>query len=794
MKCSRIDRSLSLLYICAFLLANTFAAADNSIKAVNLRVEGDAYTAHPFTRSSSIQLIKWDLRDGFQTNALVRVARSPDALYNGGEMVEVATWSPYPELLVSDYPRIGQFIQCPGRYYFAVKPIAAGGAGQWSFDTTYELSCEKYNTPCMSQYGHELPEWRYPDWFVVDETFTGYVWDRTFGPGCLTEWELDADPSPMPWGPGHHHMWGECSGAGEFCIGNNGTLYATAYNARTTTPGNAGCLLASTDGGTDWSRIDINQGSVETFLPRCLAYDSANDAVHLVCQRRGEQSFPMRLYHIKYQDGAFSPAVCISAPSDTATWACQTPSAVFDDRGTMHVVYYTAGRYAGGEAPRLRRAWLPAGSSMWEREEIYLENTTRLAGVIPSIYAAPGALHVFYTEVPKQLGPDGDTAHLGHLVQTLGDPEGSWHIKSPPFDGSACLFGAFHHGVAIEPLCSARGYFLHFIAYDDYASTSIDGGKSLYHNKYDSRTGEWVYEANPDNMTSPKPPFPKIFDVTNYNPAFRIHEYVSLGIDQSGRLAAAFRLRKSPPIPSDRDPYSSTESWLQERDVIAWIANTQSSSGLVNEWIFNPSQVIGDAAGPGLGAYRAFFPMNGRRTNGYLPLLVATAEHYHWGRFYGYSGGHSDYTNPYCFNAHPDPLTGRWTHFYPIFHGMSHRIVDLSSAGSSGTNNELGGFRMPSDMPAFSMSHSAPQPWSREADGNVKIMYSIPEPSEVTISILDLQGRRIATIKDAFQGAGNHEALWEGVDSRGERVAAGLYFCLLMAGEQTASRPVVIVR
>jgi flagellar hook assembly protein FlgD len=64
----------------------------------------------------------------------------------------------------------------------------------------------------------------------------------------------------------------------------------------------------------------------------------------------------------------------------------------------------------------------------------------------------------------------------------------------------------------------------------------------------------------------------------------------------------------------------------------------------------------------------------------------------------------------------------------------------------------------------------------------------------VRIEVYDVLGRRIRTLVDERRRAGPHRTVWRGRNALGRKVASGVYFLRLRAGETTATRKVVIVR
>jgi len=63
------------------------------------------------------------------------------------------------------------------------------------------------------------------------------------------------------------------------------------------------------------------------------------------------------------------------------------------------------------------------------------------------------------------------------------------------------------------------------------------------------------------------------------------------------------------------------------------------------------------------------------------------------------------------------------------------------------------------------------------------IAYALPETGHVRIEIYNVLGQRVVTLKDAETPAGNHSVLWNGRNSLGEKVSAGIYLCRMQAGE-----------
>ena len=79
------------------------------------------------------------------------------------------------------------------------------------------------------------------------------------------------------------------------------------------------------------------------------------------------------------------------------------------------------------------------------------------------------------------------------------------------------------------------------------------------------------------------------------------------------------------------------------------------------------------------------------------------------------------------------------------------------------------------------------------------IPYQLAEPAEVTLNIYSVDGKLIRTLALGHQAAGAYHtkaraAYWDGRNAQGERVASGLYFYTLIAGDFSATGKMLIVK
>jgi hypothetical protein len=72
----------------------------------------------------------------------------------------------------------------------------------------------------------------------------------------------------------------------------------------------------------------------------------------------------------------------------------------------------------------------------------------------------------------------------------------------------------------------------------------------------------------------------------------------------------------------------------------------------------------------------------------------------------------------------------------------------------------------------FQLVQNYPNPFNP----STVIRYSLPERSQVVVTVYDIRGQRITTLVNAEQPAGAHQLTWEGLNAGGIPVASGIYF------------------
>jgi hypothetical protein len=88
----------------------------------------------------------------------------------------------------------------------------------------------------------------------------------------------------------------------------------------------------------------------------------------------------------------------------------------------------------------------------------------------------------------------------------------------------------------------------------------------------------------------------------------------------------------------------------------------------------------------------------------------------------------------------------------------------------------------------FMLMTPAPNP----THGASRISFALPVGAHVRLTVLDIQGRRVADLADQDMPAGRHEVVWGGPGS--SRIGSGLYFVRLDVAGRRFTRSVVMIR
>jgi len=79
----------------------------------------------------------------------------------------------------------------------------------------------------------------------------------------------------------------------------------------------------------------------------------------------------------------------------------------------------------------------------------------------------------------------------------------------------------------------------------------------------------------------------------------------------------------------------------------------------------------------------------------------------------------------------------------------------------------------------FLLTQNYPNPFNP----TTTIGYDLPQQSAVKLTIYNVQGQQIASIRDEQKPAGSYQVMWNGMNQVGNQVSTGVYYARLQAGD-----------
>jgi len=118
------------------------------------------------------------------------------------------------------------------------------------------------------------------------------------------------------------------------------------------------------------------------------------------------------------------------------------------------------------------------------------------------------------------------------------------------------------------------------------------------------------------------------------------------------------------------------------------------------------------------------------------------------------------------------------------------RIYDLKLKSAGGPDLVLDTVEVvgPSMMPL--MLKASPNPFNPR----LTIQYSLPVGGSARLEVIDLMGRVVQVLFDEFRSAGEDQAVWNGLDRRGQAAASGVYLVRLVTNDGFTEQRVTLLR
>jgi hypothetical protein len=91
---------------------------------------------------------------------------------------------------------------------------------------------------------------------------------------------------------------------------------------------------------------------------------------------------------------------------------------------------------------------------------------------------------------------------------------------------------------------------------------------------------------------------------------------------------------------------------------------------------------------------------------------------------------------------------------------------------------------------AFALEPNQPNPFRADT----RIEFALPSAANTSLAVYNVQGQMVRELVDGPRDAGRHTVDWDGRDSGGQKVAAGVYFYRLESDGRTVTRKMTVMK
>ena len=90
----------------------------------------------------------------------------------------------------------------------------------------------------------------------------------------------------------------------------------------------------------------------------------------------------------------------------------------------------------------------------------------------------------------------------------------------------------------------------------------------------------------------------------------------------------------------------------------------------------------------------------------------------------------------------------------------------------------------------YLLSQNYPNPFNP----GTTIEFAIPVDGKIVMDVIDISGQRVRRLDEGYKQAGSYSVVWDGLNERGMKVASGVYFYRIRAGDFVKMRKMVLLK
>jgi hypothetical protein len=97
---------------------------------------------------------------------------------------------------------------------------------------------------------------------------------------------------------------------------------------------------------------------------------------------------------------------------------------------------------------------------------------------------------------------------------------------------------------------------------------------------------------------------------------------------------------------------------------------------------------------------------------------------------------------------------------------------------------------LPGTPTSYALSQNYPNPFNP----TTSINFTLPEASNVALTIYNALGQEVRTLKTDYLSAGNYSVTWDGLDNSGNMITSGVYIYTMTAGNHNFSKKMLMLK
>jgi hypothetical protein len=131
---------------------------------------------------------------------------------------------------------------------------------------------------------------------------------------------------------------------------------------------------------------------------------------------------------------------------------------------------------------------------------------------------------------------------------------------------------------------------------------------------------------------------------------------------------------------------------------------------------------------------------------------------------------------------------------YSVSEGQELYVETTLEGSTYGDTPITSGTAVVLSSPATPMAYELMQNYPNPFNPSTAIVFSLPETSHISLNIYDISGRLVSTLVDGTLSNGVHNVMWNGTDTSGELVSAGVYIYALESADMVMTKKMILMK